>query len=66
MATGNSVNNSIIGNLSDFRLEKDDWNNYIGQMDFFFFKQMVSKIVINRKLYCSLHVVPITTGCLKV
>ena len=36
MATGNLVNNSIIGNLSNFRLEKDDWNNYNEQMDFFF------------------------------
>ena len=36
MATGNSLNNSIIENLSEFRLEKDDWNNYIEQIDFFF------------------------------
>ena len=36
MATRNSVKNSIVGNLSEFRLEKDDWNNYIEQMDFFF------------------------------
>ena len=35
-AQWNSVNNSIIGNLSGFRLEKDYWNNYIEQMDFFF------------------------------
>ena len=65
-AQWNSVNNSIIGNLSGFRLEKDYWNNYIEHMDFFFFRQMVSKMVIKRKLYCSVHVGPIRTSCLKV
>ena len=58
MAAGNSLNNSIIENLSEFRLEKDDWNNYIEQMDFFF-KQMVLKMVIKRKLYHLVHVAPI-------
>ena len=35
MATRNSVN-SIIGHLSEFKLDKDDWNNYIEQMEFTF------------------------------
>ena len=35
MATRNSVN-SIIGHLSEFKLDKDDWNNYIEQMEFIF------------------------------
>ena len=31
-----ATSNSVIGNLSEFILEKDDWNNYIEQMEFFF------------------------------
>ena len=36
MAARNSVNSSIIGNLSEFGLKKADWNNYIEQKGFFF------------------------------
>ena len=35
MATRNSVN-SIIGHLLEFKVYKDNWNNYIKQMEFFF------------------------------
>ena len=35
MVMGNSVN-SIIGHLLEFKLDKDDWNNYIEQTEFFF------------------------------
>ena len=35
MVTRNSVN-SIIGHLLEFKLDKDNWNNYIEQMEFFF------------------------------
>ena len=35
MVTRNSVN-SIIGHLSEFKLDKDNWNNYMEQMEFFF------------------------------
>ena len=35
MVTGNSVN-SIIGHLLEFKIDKDDWNNYIERMEFFF------------------------------
>ena len=31
-----ATSNSVTGNLSEFILEKDDWNNYIEQMEFFF------------------------------
>ena len=54
MAARNSVNSSIIGNLSEFGLKKADWNNYIEQKGFFF-KQMVLKMIIKGKLYCLVH-----------
>ena len=62
MATGNSVS----GNLSEFILKKDDWNNYIKQMDFFFFKRMALKKAIKRKLFFLVPVAPMRTSCLKV
>ena len=65
MPTANTVNNNIIGNLSELRLEKDDWNNYIKQNNFFSLKKMVLKMVIKRNLYYLVHAALIPTSYLK-
>lgn len=65
MPTVNTVNNNSIGNLSELRLEKDDWNNYIKQNNFFSLKKTVLKMVIKRNLYYLVHVALIPTSYLK-
>ena len=60
-----ATSNSVIGNLSEFILEKDDWNNYIEQLEFFF-KRMTLKKAIKRKIFFLVPVAPIRTSCLKV